>query len=282
MRRWLKQPHLDIAAIHPFFGSILNYLMLVICGVSLIVCGFFLGVDGMQLLRSHVTQADVEMVKMDANIEPQVQLRFVDISSTVRYMNLPASVVEANENSPADDLLEISIHYVMSPEGEIQLLYPKTWLSHLWKMTLEALLLFALFYACWFLSPYPAWYWQRAGLYFQSLSANALKIEVRLQSFHEIEICPHTSNRICQLQTRIFIPSAQRYMSFQSPKMLVEPTFYMSYPFVTIYINLKDLQDYEVDLVSFLQHNASTLHGFMEEDRRYPLVAETDTWVNAS
>jgi hypothetical protein len=280
MRRWLKQPHLDITAIHPFFGSILNYLLLMMCYMLVLFCALCLIRDSIQLLNSHVVQAQVEMVKHPTTHQPQVQLRFVDVSAQVRYFNLSTDVVAQAEQSPADDLLEISIHYVMLPNGDVELLYPENALSKLWLMGLQGVLILALLYACWFLSPYPAWYWKHAMPYFQSLSANALKIEVRLQSFQDVEICPHTSNRICQLHTRIFIPSVQRYMVFQSPKVLVEPAFYMSYPFVVIYINLKDLNDYDVDLMHFLKHNASTLHGYTDQDRCYPLL--TETWMNAS
>jgi hypothetical protein len=267
-----RQPHLDRRALHQFYGSRAHYILLFVLTFVAINC---------LILAVHHTYHNMRAKSADAFIQynmsqsalgsdaAQPNLQFIDpdygeINYVVFDPKLKAQLSQHYQDNPL-----IHIRYEIEPSSDITYLQLHSgWL--MWSSSIiSGIVGLVLLYSLIKLSPRPRWYWQHAKQRFAKLSKNYVCLEVRVKQLQEIKHLQGSSQRICRISGSVYIHTQNTYVDVESANFIVESSFYMSYPLMTVYFNPKNVHDYEVDLIDFLQHNASSLHGYQEKQRDY-------------
>lgn len=267
-----RQPDLDRRAIHHFYGSQLHYIVLFFLTFILLSSLLLSLRELYRLQQSEQTQAMIHY-NMNQNImgsgKPQPILKFHDANMRELSYWVNDPKFAAQLDGFYDQLSMVPVRYRMATSGEVASVeIIRTWNS--WgEALMYAVIALLCMYGLWQLSPRPRWYWQQAGRRFSRLSQHYILLEVRVKQLKEVKHRHGQQQRLCSMTGAVYIHTQNTYVDVESACFMVEPQFRMSYPLMAVYFNPKNVYDYEIDLMSFLKHNASALHGFTEYQRQY-------------
>lgn len=266
-----KQPHLDHRAIHPFYGSQIHYIILLLLSLPLLYSIFSFFRELFYILKSQVVDASIyynltSLARSGENNTPVLSFTDPDYGEQ-RYVVNDPNLLSLIQNNP--ELSNIAIRYNIEKSGNIAYLHINSFLG-VWGEALAYLLLsIVLILLMVQLSPGPPWYWKHIDRRLEFLSNQYYQIEIHVKQFENVGTVFATGHRVCRLYGDVYIHTQNVFIEIQSPKFLVEPEFRMSYPILDVYLNLKKPKRYELDLKKFLKQNASTLYGYTENDREY-------------
>lgn len=266
-----KQPHLDRRAMHAFYGSQTNYIVLLLLSLPLLysVLSFFR--ELYRVAQSRVVEAAIQYnlsslaVMGDRNAPV---LSFSDpIYGEQRYAVYDPSILSLIQNHP--ELPSLMIRYSMQKSGDISYLHLNNFWG-IWGEALAFLLLSVVLVVLMIqLSPGPAWYWKNIDRRLAMLSTRYYQVELNVKKLEDLGTVFATGQRVCRLYAEYYLHTQNMFIEISSPKFLVESDFRMTYPLFDVYLNLKKTNRYEVDLKKFLKQNGSTLHGYSEKDREH-------------
>jgi hypothetical protein len=266
-----KQPHLDRRAIHPFYGSHTHYIILLLLSLALLYSAFA-GLKGLiHIAKSHVVNATVHYNVTSLAWSGEGNRPFLSFTDArygdQRYIVYDPDLLSLIQHHP--ELSSFVIRYSMEKSGAIYHLQLNNFWSVWGEIIAFSLLIIALMLLIIQLSPGPAWYWKHVDRRLKLLSKDYYQVEVKVKQLENIDTVFTTGQRVCRLYADIYIHTQNLFVEIKSAKFLVEPEFRMSYPHLDVYVNLKNPSRYEADLKKFLKQNASTLHGYTEDDREY-------------
>ena len=261
-----KQPHLDHRAINHFYGSKRHYIVLLLMSFVLVCVCAALFRELNNLRKSRFADAQVQYSMNYSAFLGQggdaPVLQFIDPEQgEIRY-RVEDEPLKGKIREISSYWENIPIRYQIDLKGDVYALELYTLGGTLTSGLILLFLIVGLIFALYRLSPRPYWYWTHAERRFKRVSRHCICMEVRVKQIHEVELRHRRAHRVCYLSGSVYFYQQNRLINVQSPHVLVEPQFRMSYPIMKVYFNPKNLDQYEVDLLDFLKNNASSLHGF--------------------